>query len=152
MSGQQHELKYVIADQPLAKMLAVLLGAEAQSMDGMRVFISSPNSYSQCLHKAAVRIFGEKGKKITAYSVRHAAAADFKANLSPDDTSAALGHIWVETKTCYGSHTQGKGATSLNPRVNGAKELNRRKSHTNPPWKPKPEAPTIAHRRPSPFS
>lgn len=67
----------------------------------------------------AVTHFGKslsKNKKepISAYSLRHAAASDFKAsNLSKEDIAAALGHQSTATMSFYGTKSRGSGMLIL---------------------------------------
>ena len=70
------------------------------------------------VQKAIVH-FGKKIRKsiknpISAYSLRHAAASDFKASrLSKPEQSAALGHQSTATLGLYGSKSRGPGLLNL---------------------------------------
>ncbi len=156
--GQSHGFTYSLGDETLVTLLVDLLKDDFDASGRFTVTIESPKTYSQCVKEAAIREFGEIAKDISAYSLHHAAASDFKASgMSQDEISIALGHTWGETKNSDGSYSQGRGASALRPKaVEGTKRVKNGPKHSPAPQSVKSKSstapkPSKARPKPSPF-
>jgi len=99
----------------------------------LTVATASGKRFSDALAKASARIWPKRREPLTAYSFRHAAAADMKASGLPgDDISAALGHASDVTKSMYGHARQGSRGGVAPARVTAAIRVKQK------PAKPKP--------------
>lgn len=76
-------------------------------------------------------------RKITPYCLRHAAASDWKACLSADEVSGALGHFAPDTKRLYGQAQMSKTG-GLKPVAVKADRPVKATSKTLPGSRPKP--------------
>lgn len=72
------------------------------------VRIQSANNFTQEIRRMCKLLWPKHKHPITAYSLRHQAASDFKKFLSSGDVSRALGHASSKTKKTYGSASQSK--------------------------------------------
>lgn len=99
----------------------------------LTVATASGKRFSDALAKASARIWPKRREPLTAYSFRHAAAADMKASgLPPDEISAALGHASDVTKSMYGHARQGSRGGVAPARVKAAKQVKRKATHAKP--------------------
>lgn len=74
------------------------------------VTLKNANNFTQEIRRMCKLLWPKHRHSITAYSLRHQAASDFKRFLLPDDVSRALGHASSKTKKTYGSASQSKSA------------------------------------------
>lgn len=80
------------------------------------------NTFGDALDKRAKRVLPGLRARVTPYVLRHAFSSDLKAvEASPDDRSAALGHVSGRTVHRYGSVANGK--TRTHNRTNRASQL-----------------------------
>lgn len=74
------------------------------------VTFKNANNFTQEIRRMSKLLWPKHKHSITAYSIRHQVASDFKKLLEPTDVSRALGHISDKTKKTYGSASQSKSA------------------------------------------
>lgn len=76
------------------------------------VQVDKPNSISTHMRSIGIKIWPNRKESITAYTARHAMAADCKASEQnesvPDFVSQVLGHRADDTKSYYGTKSQSK--------------------------------------------
>ncbi len=74
------------------------------------ITVEKPNSVSTHMRSVGKRIWPKRKESITAYTARHAMAADCKASplseTNPDFVSKVLGHQADDTKSYYGTRSQ----------------------------------------------
>ncbi len=77
--------------------------------------VPTPRAIENAVDHFATKLWPRRAEKISAYSLRHAAASDFKAaGLDPTEVAAALGHASTATMDRYGSaNAGGKGGLKL---------------------------------------
>lgn len=78
------------------------------------VDVANKDSYTSALRRVGKLIWPRRRSEITPYCLRHAAAADWKAHLSPEEVSSALGHAVDATASQYGQR-QMSGGGGLHP-------------------------------------
>ncbi|MGA4079917.1 hypothetical protein ACI2VA_08645 [Ralstonia nicotianae] len=73
------------------------------------VDVANKDSYTSALRRVGRQIWPRRQSEITPYCLRHAAAADWKAHLSPEEVSSALGHAVDATASQYGQRQMSGG-------------------------------------------
>jgi integrase len=80
----------------------------------LEVKVENKAGFTSAIRRAGRHIWPKRRSEITPYCLRHAAASDWKAGLSADEVSAALGHLSPDTKRLYGQSQMSK-AGGLRP-------------------------------------
>lgn len=89
---------------PCESRLVTLLAEAAKTSGGSKtVRVSSSLNFSTAIRDAGDRVWPKHRPRLTAYSLRHAAASEFKkAWGDADQVSQALGHCASDTRGSYG--------------------------------------------------
>ena len=78
------------------------------------VYQAKASAIGDAISHFGKKISANKKNPISAYSLRHAAASNFKASgLSAEDIAAALGHRSTATMSFYGTKSRGSGSLVL---------------------------------------
>jgi len=111
----QEQRRFRIADHPVTNILMNAMSESDVTRNMMLVKVSHGNSLTTHLREAARKLWPWRKESITAYSARHAMAADCKKAIQngadPDLASKVLGHIVDKTASYYGSTLQSGGVT-----------------------------------------
>ena len=128
-SGQ--EWRKLVWDLPSASPLVTRLSETAQENGGTKIIrVASAATFSTAIRDAGERIWPKHRPRLTAYSLRHAAASEFKKEWGDvDDVSVALGHRASDTKGSYGRARFAKNGAST-PNWVEASQVVRNKSRS----------------------
>lgn len=111
----QEQRRFRLADHPVTNILMNAMDESEVTRNKMLVRVSHGNSLTTHLREAARKLWPWRKESITAYSARHAMAADCKKAIQngadPDLASKVLGHIVDKTASYYGSTLQSGGVT-----------------------------------------
>ena len=114
-AGQEYR-QFKLAYHPLTDLLIKLLEENGQSE--MLVKVDKGNSVTTHMRAVGKKIWPKRKESITAYTARHAMAADCKSAIvngaDPDLVSKVLGHCVDKTASFYGNRFQ-SGGTSVVP-------------------------------------
>ena len=114
-AGQEYR-QFKLAYHPLTDLLIKLLKENGQSE--MLVKVDKGNSVTNHMRAVGKKIWPKRKESITAYTARHAMAADCKSAIvngaDPDLVSKVLGHCVDKTASFYGNRFQ-SGGTSVVP-------------------------------------
>lgn len=114
-AGQEYR-QFKLAYHPLTDLLIKLLKENGQSE--MLVKVDKGNSVTTHMRAVGKKIWPKRKESITAYTARHAMAADCKSAIvngaDPDLVSKVLGHCVDKTASFYGNRFQ-SGGTSVVP-------------------------------------
>jgi integrase len=142
---------------------------KAMGDEDSNVFQAKATALRDVVINASNKAFPTLENKPTAYSFRHAFAAELKAanGEQSDVTAAALGHASTRTQSCYGYTGSGRGGHTVkaqasgvirSPRANCAARLTKKSktmsttANLAPASLPSPSAPKAAMPKPSPFA
>lgn len=105
-SGQEKRVLKLANNEITEKLKAYLVKDDGNPIIKVKV----PNSISTHMRSVGKRIWPKRKESITAYTARHAMAADCKASplneTYPDFVSEVLGHQADDTKSYYGTRSQ----------------------------------------------
>jgi integrase len=109
----QETRKFRLADHPLTTELRGVV--ESEGLTEKIVQVKSGNSVTTHMRSLGKKIWPKRKESITAYTARHAIAADCKAasaeGADEDLVSKVLGHIVDKTASYYGARSQsGRGS------------------------------------------
>jgi integrase len=114
-AGQEYR-QFKLADHPITTELMQIISSYSQSE--IMVQVDKGNSVSTHMRNVASKIWPKRKESITAYTARHAMAADCKAAIDKgaDENlvSQVLGHAVDKTATYYGFKSQ-SGSKSVAP-------------------------------------
>jgi integrase len=109
----QKQRKFRIADHPITNMLMRVMDESDETRDKLLVEVKHGNSVTTNMRKTGKKLWPKKKQSITAYTARHAMAADCKVAIydgaDPDIVSQVLGHIVDKTASYYGARFQSGG-------------------------------------------
>lgn len=83
----------------------------------LNVSVQSKVNLTSALRRVGRKLWPQNKVDVTVYTLRHAAASQFKQHLSPDEVSQALGHRVDKTATVYGQHQLARGSGMLEPTI-----------------------------------
>lgn len=117
-AGQEMR-EFRIANHPVADVLMQIMDSSDETHDQIIVKVDSGNSVTTHIRASAKKLWPKHNQSITAYSLRHAMAADCKKamqdaedagiDVDEDLVSKVLGHCVDKTKSYYGSTSQSAG-------------------------------------------
>lgn len=100
--GQEIRVLDIAEDHPL------LVGLESGD------YQASARGIENAVEHFALKLWPFRKEKVSAYTLRHAAATDFKSGgLSRQEVAAALGHQSIATMSHYGTSNRTKGGLNL---------------------------------------
>ncbi len=131
----QKTRKFKLADHPITKMLMEHMSNSTEPLHSMTVKVNCGNSVSTHMRAIGNKLWPGRKESITAYSGRHAMAADCKAAIAsgadPDLISKVLGHIVDKTASYYGNRFQSGGICVTPSDVTVPKEILHKAHHRN---------------------
>ncbi len=114
----QEQRRFRLADHPVTNILMNAMELSKLTRHMMLVKVSHGNSVTTHLREAAKKLWPRRKESITAYSARHAMAADCKKAVQngadEDLVSKVLGHVVDKTASYYGTASQ-SGINSVSP-------------------------------------
>ena len=131
-AGQEYR-QFKLAYHPLTDLLIKLLKENGQSE--MLVKVDKGNSVTTHMRAIGKRIWPRRKESITAYTARHAMAADCKSAIvngaDPDLVSKVLGHCVDKTSSFYGNRFQSGGTSVVPSDVQVPREVRQKSKERN---------------------
>lgn len=81
----------------------------------LSIDVQSKVNFTSAIRRIGRMLWPKNKNEVTGYTLRHAAANDFKACLSPDEVSQALGHCVDKTASMYGQRQMSRSSGGLQP-------------------------------------
>jgi integrase len=101
----------------------------ARQVRELNIDVKSKVNFTSALRRAGRRLWPRNKIDVTGYTLRHAAASDFKKFLSPDEVSQALGHCVDKTSSTYGQRQISRSSGGLQPtKIQAARSVKATKS------------------------
>ncbi|MDP3672670.1 MAG: site-specific integrase [Telluria sp.] len=98
---------------PLVRELVDELSA--RQVRELNINVNSKVNFTSALRRAGRRLWPQNKVDVTGYSLRHAAASNWKEFLSPHEVSQALGHCVDKTSSTYGQRQISRSSGGLQP-------------------------------------
>ena len=131
-AGQEYRI-LKLSDHPLTTELIDVISRTGQ--DNILVKAKVANSVSTHMRSAAEKLWPKRKESITAYSARHAMAADCKQAVfegaDTDLASKVLGHVVDKTASYYGARSQSGGNGVAPSEVKVPKEIKHKSAVRN---------------------
>ena len=132
----QEKREFRIANHPAADILIQIMDSSNETHDHIIVKVDSSNSVTTHIRATSKKLWPKHKQSITAYSLRHAMAADCKramrdaenagVDVDEDLVSKVLGHCVDKTESYYGSTSQSAGISIAPVGVVVTKEIKRK--------------------------
>jgi integrase len=95
----------------------------------LNISVQSKVNFTSALRRAGRKLWPRNKVEVTGYTLRHAAASDYKMFLSPDEVSQALGHCVDKTSSTYGQRQISRSSGGLQPsKIQAARSVKATKS------------------------